>query len=297
MMWFCYVSSRRLWELLYAFRGASVYEQGEHIPCRDPQRNPYLVRPVAGERSAAHAARGRRNFRRIARQARKRRPVLVVPVECPSADTAALQLPASGDFVWEPVEVVRSLRVEFFEAGHLTDFGRNSYQVASVESDLFHRLQFLDRGRQGYDLLPQFGSDSRPGTKFFASIGGDLLDVSFERQPCLAGCVLNLAMQLGLKPRAPLLRLALPLGPFRERGSHAATVRVLKHRIGQHFRIGVTSSCLCKNTEGAGFPFQIESLENGVDDPVHTAHVDEADHGPGASPYLDETAFNDIGGA
>jgi hypothetical protein len=32
----------------------------------------------------------------------------------------------------------------------------------------------------------------------------------------------------------------------------------------------VTSSCLYKYGEGAGFPLQIESLEDGVDDAVHT---------------------------
>ena len=57
---------------------------------------------------------------------------------------------------------------------------------------------------------------------------------------------------------------------------------------------GVTSSRLCKYTEGAIFPVQVESLEDGVDDAVH---VDEADHGPGAAADFDETAFDDVGGA
>src|SRR5215471_24584 len=37
---------------------------------------------------------------------------------------------------------------------------------------------------------------------------------------------------------------------------------------GKSMRAGqlVTSSCVCKNLEGAGFPFQVESLEDGVDD-------------------------------
>src|SRR5579875_3175815 len=59
----------------------------------------------------------------------------------------------------------------------------------------------------------------------------------------------------------------------------------------------VTSSCLCKYAEGAVFPFQIESLEDGVDDAVHGLHVDEANHGPGSSTHFDEAAFDDIGGA
>jgi hypothetical protein len=40
------------------------------------------------------------------------------------------------------------------------------------------------------------------------------------------------------------------------------------------------SSCLCKKVEGAIFPFQVESLEDGVNDAVHAFYVDEADHGP-----------------
>jgi hypothetical protein len=38
------------------------------------------------------------------------------------------------------------------------------------------------------------------------------------------------------------------------------------------------SSCLCKKLEGAVFPFQIKSLEDGVDDSIH---VDKANHGSG----------------
>src|SRR5471030_1760236 len=35
------------------------------------------------------------------------------------------------------------------------------------------------------------------------------------------------------------------------------------------------SSCLCKNAEGAVFPVQVESLEDGVNDAVHALHVDK----------------------
>lgn len=59
----------------------------------------------------------------------------------------------------------------------------------------------------------------------------------------------------------------------------------------------MTSSRLCKCAEGAGFPFQVESLEDGVDDAVHGLYVDEADHGAGSSPDFDEAAFDDLGGA
>jgi len=61
--------------------------------------------------------------------------------------------------------------------------------------------------------------------------------------------------------------------------------------------IGVTSSCLCKKVEGAGFPFQIESREDGVDDSVHAFYVDEANHRPGAAPHLDKTTLDYVGGA
>jgi hypothetical protein len=56
------------------------------------------------------------------------------------------------------------------------------------------------------------------------------------------------------------------------------------------------SSCLCKWAEGAGFPFQVEALEDGVNDAIHTLHVDKANHVPSAAAYFDEAAFDDIGG-
>src|SRR2546425_1042269 len=46
----------------------------------------------------------------------------------------------------------------------------------------------------------------------------------------------------------------------------------------------------CKYGEGAGFPFQVESLEDGMDDAVHALDIYEADHGPGATAHLHETA-------
>jgi hypothetical protein len=53
------------------------------------------------------------------------------------------------------------------------------------------------------------------------------------------------------------------------------------------------SSCLCKKLEGAVFPFQVEALENGIDDPIHALDVDEADHGAGSAPDFHEAALND----
>src|SRR5437870_9629569 len=41
----------------------------------------------------------------------------------------------------------------------------------------------------------------------------------------------------------------------------------------------VTSSCLCKKVEGAGFPFQVKSLEDGIDDAIHTFYVHKTHHG------------------
>ena len=57
------------------------------------------------------------------------------------------------------------------------------------------------------------------------------------------------------------------------------------------------SSRLCKKVEGAVFPFQVESLEDGVDDSVHACDVDKANHGPGAAAHLDKTALDHVGGA
>src|SRR5271157_5788419 len=56
------------------------------------------------------------------------------------------------------------------------------------------------------------------------------------------------------------------------------------------------SSCLCKYGEGAGFPFQIESLENGVDDAIHALDIHKAHHGPGTPSYFHEAALDHIGG-
>jgi hypothetical protein len=57
----------------------------------------------------------------------------------------------------------------------------------------------------------------------------------------------------------------------------------------------VMSSCLCKYGEGAGFPFQVESLEDGVDDAVHALDIHKAHHRPGAPPNFYEAALDHIG--
>jgi hypothetical protein len=52
------------------------------------------------------------------------------------------------------------------------------------------------------------------------------------------------------------------------------------------------SSRLCKKLEGAVFPFQVEPLEDGVNDSIDALHVHEADHGPGSAPDLDKAALS-----
>src|SRR5579875_2505944 len=57
----------------------------------------------------------------------------------------------------------------------------------------------------------------------------------------------------------------------------------------------VTSSSLCKYSEGAVFPFQIESLEDGVDHSVHGLHIDETDHGSSTASDFHEDACGSFG--
>ena len=53
------------------------------------------------------------------------------------------------------------------------------------------------------------------------------------------------------------------------------------------------SSGLCKKLEGAVFPFQVESLEDGVDDSVDAFYVDKADHGSSSAAHFHEAALDD----
>jgi len=61
--------------------------------------------------------------------------------------------------------------------------------------------------------------------------------------------------------------------------------------------MSVMSSRLCKNLEGAIFPFQVKSLEDGINDAIHTSHIHETNHWPGPPTYFDKTTLNDVGGA
>jgi len=54
------------------------------------------------------------------------------------------------------------------------------------------------------------------------------------------------------------------------------------------------SSCLCKYGEGAGFPFQIESLEDGVDDAIHALDIHKAHHRPSPPTHFHETALDNV---
>ena len=58
----------------------------------------------------------------------------------------------------------------------------------------------------------------------------------------------------------------------------------------------VMSSCLCKYGEGAVFPFQIESVEDGIEDAVHTFDVHKTNHGPGSAAHFHEAALDDVRG-
>jgi hypothetical protein len=59
----------------------------------------------------------------------------------------------------------------------------------------------------------------------------------------------------------------------------------------------VTSSCLCNWLEGAGFPIEVESLEDGVDDAIDVFDIDKADHGTSSTPHFHKAALNHVGSA
>ena len=42
-------------------------------------------------------------------------------------------------------------------------------------------------------------------------------------------------------------------------------------------------------------PIQVEPIEDRIEDPIYTAHVDEVDHGPGATADLDKATLNGVG--
>jgi|SRR5580700_10341379 hypothetical protein len=66
-------------------------------------------------------------------------------------------------------------------------------------------------------------------------------------------------------------------------------------RVARHGSTWVTSSCLSKYGEGAGFPFQVEALEDGVNDAIHAFDIHKTHHGPGSPAHLHEAALDDVG--
>src|SRR5271163_3548530 len=101
----------------------------------------------------------------------------------------------------------------------------------------------------------------------------------------------------------------ISLPPFEKPGPSSATAKAAfllpsgRSAIMQHKTPSVKqnctrvmSSCLCKYGEGAGFPFQVESLEDGVDDAVHALDIHKAHHRPGTPSDFHEAAFDHIGG-
>jgi hypothetical protein len=90
--------------------------------------------------------------------------------------------------------------------------------------------------------------------------------------------------QTGIFPpynlREGLLAEQVSTGQLHELGLSLAARMILRNRSTYKRVLGqVMSSRLSKKVEGAVFPFQVESLEDGVEDAVHAFYVDEADHG------------------
>ena len=59
----------------------------------------------------------------------------------------------------------------------------------------------------------------------------------------------------------------------------------------------VMSSGVCKNSEGASLPFQVETMKDRIDDPIDAGHVHKAHHGSSAPPDLYKNTLDDVGGA
>lgn len=140
------------------------------------------------------------NVSRDAWQTREWRSVFVIAVESAGADTTALELLATGNLEWEPVQAVRGIRIELLEIRHLSYLRRDSDEMASVQAENLHGLQCPDRGRKGHDLFPFFGSYLGNRIKFIASIGSDFQNISLKRFPSIGARVLNLPVQREFRP-------------------------------------------------------------------------------------------------
>ena len=56
------------------------------------------------------------------------------------------------------------------------------------------------------------------------------------------------------------------------------------------------SSGVCKKLEGAVFPFQVEALEDGINDTVYAGYVDKANHRSSSPANFYETTLDEVGG-
>jgi hypothetical protein len=68
----------------------------------------------------------------------KGRPQFVIAIESSSAHSATLKFLASGDFIRKPMQAVGCVQIELFETRHISDFGRNLNQVASLQAQILH---------------------------------------------------------------------------------------------------------------------------------------------------------------
>ena len=123
-------------------------------------------------------------------------------------------------------------------------------------------------------------------SKDYWAVTTRLTDLSIEE--------LILGLRLAARLGGSRLSRRIAWEAFQREPSHP---KVRYYTLHIQLRGRVTSSCLCKNLEGAVFPFQIKPLEDGVDDPIHALHVDKADHRSGATPDFHEAALDDVGGA
>ena len=59
----------------------------------------------------------------------------------------------------------------------------------------------------------------------------------------------------------------------------------------------VMSCGMCKNVDSAVAPFQVETLEDRVDDSIDAGHVHKPDHGLGTPTNLHKNTLNHVSGS
>jgi hypothetical protein len=141
--------------------GTGVNEKWQHIRCNS-HRNPTLQRRRVPERASTKAALLRNEAGMNLGQLGKGGPMLEIPVECPRADSASLQLLAPGDFEWKPMKAVGSVWGELLQGSHLSDLRRNSNQAAPIEDQMIHGFQLCDALREFGNLRPLTRVHLRP---------------------------------------------------------------------------------------------------------------------------------------